>query len=146
MCDDSAAELEDIEPELKTRPEVIAVRVGIYGALQRWPEMAMLARRLVEVEPEEAQGWIYLAYATRRAESIETARNILLRAEERCPEEPMIKFNLACYACQLGMLAEAKAYLTKAIRRAKCIRELALNDPDLEPLWDSLAVEWREGE
>ena len=46
---EAAEALEDIEPDLKNRPEVIAVRVGIYEFLKRWEEMAML----VEMLPDE---------------------------------------------------------------------------------------------
>lgn len=94
------------------------------------------------MEPQQAQWWIHLAYGTRRADSLERARDILMRAEKHHPEEPIIKFNLACYACQLGKIEDARGYLEQATRRAKSLRLLALSDPDLEPLWDSLAVEW----
>jgi len=52
----------------------------------------------------------------------------------------MIAFNLACYACQLGRLEEAREWLRKAMDLGdeKEIKTRALDDPDLEPLWANI--------
>ena len=49
-------------------------------------------------------------------------------------------FNLACYSCRLGKLKEAVHWLEKAIDVAgkKDIRQLALDDPDLEAVWSQI--------
>jgi hypothetical protein len=64
----------------------------------------------------------------------------LLPAGEKFPQEPMVAFNLACYACQLGDLAAAREWLARAERISgrAAIREQALADADLEPLWAEL--------
>jgi hypothetical protein len=56
------------------------------------------------------------------------------------PEHKMMRYNLACYSCQLGNLKEAMQWLEKAIDLAgkKDIRLMALDDPDLEPLWTKI--------
>ena len=46
-------------------------------------------------------------------------------------------FNLACYAAQLGNLDEAKEHLARAIDLDRGIRMMVLDEPDLEPLWES---------
>jgi hypothetical protein len=48
-----------------------------------------------------------------------------------------MRYNLACYACQLGNLKEARQWLEKAfaIGDSKQLKLMALDDPDLEPLW-----------
>jgi Tfp pilus assembly protein PilF len=81
---------------------------------------------------------ISLAYATRRANSIQAAKEILLNAEPRFPKEPAIKYNLACYFCQTGHIQKAKNYLKKAFEIDLNWRRAALEDEDLKPLWDSL--------
>ena len=48
----------------------------------------------------------------------------------------MIAFNLACYASVTGRMEDAKERLRNAIELDKNIRELALDDEDLRPLWD----------
>lgn len=54
--------------------------------------------------------------------------------------EPILHFNLACYECQLGELEVAKARLAHAFKLEPKCRLMALDDDDLAPLWDSLAV------
>jgi tetratricopeptide (TPR) repeat protein len=80
--------------------------------------------------------WIIsYAFATRRAVSIEVAKEILLKAEQQFPKEAVILFNLACYECQLGRLDPAKEYLKRAFEIDPDLRRAALEDHDLEPLW-----------
>jgi len=55
------------------------------------------------------------------------------------PTDPTIQFNLACYEAQIGSLDRAKAYLKRATEIDPKFRLMALEDPDLEPLWPSLA-------
>lgn len=74
------------------------------------------------------------AYATRRAESLTAAEKILLEAERLHPAEPTIQFNLGCYACQRGALAEARRRVARAIALDKKFIGAAASDPDLEPL------------
>ena len=52
MFDDAALVLEEIEPEDKTRNEVLAARVALYIAAKKWDMAAAVASHLVKVEPE----------------------------------------------------------------------------------------------
>ena len=70
MLDDAALALEEIEPEDKTRNEVLEARVSLYMAAKKWDMAASVASHLVKVEPEETGWWINLAYATRRAAEV----------------------------------------------------------------------------
>jgi hypothetical protein len=136
---DANAELEAIDAEVRHVPEVLTVRLEIYRGLEKWELMRTVAARLTAHDPEDADWAISLAYATRRAQSIEAAKLILLEAVERLPDEPILHFNLACYECQLGELEVAKSRLAHAFKLAPKCRLMALDDEDLKPLWDSLA-------
>jgi Flp pilus assembly protein TadD len=94
---------------------------------------------LVKVDSQTAGWWISLAYAVRRTESVEKAEAILLRAQAIHPKVAIIAFNLACYASVTGRIEDAKARLRHAIELDKDIRELALDDEDLKPLWNWIA-------
>ena len=98
---------------------------------------------LAKYDPDEVQWAISWAYASRRAQSIEIAKGILLHALERHPKEAVLHYNLACYECQLGNLTEAKARLEATFKLDRGYRETSLNDEDLEPLWNSLATDLR---
>ena len=75
--------------------------------------MAEIAKRLADFQPDDVQWTISLAYATRRADSIPAAKQILLNAESKFPKEAIIKYNLACYFCQTEETETAKSYLKK---------------------------------
>jgi tetratricopeptide (TPR) repeat protein len=98
MFEDAAQALEEIEPEDKTRNEVLYARVDIYLAAKKWDMAAAVARHLVKVDPGNPGAWINLAYSVRRTESIEQAEAILLKARALHPKSALIAFNLACYA------------------------------------------------
>ena len=138
MFVDANSELEKIDPFCRAAPEVLAVRIAIYHGLQKWELMQEIAKRLAEFQPDDIQWTISLAYATRRADSIQAAKEILLNAEPKFPKEGIIKYNLACYSCQTGDIEAAKNYLKKAFEINSSWRLNALNDEDLKPMWDSL--------
>ena len=138
MFQDANDQLEKIDPFNRAAPEVLAVRLAIYRGLKKWELMQQIAKRLKEFQPDNVQWTISLAYATRRAYSIDVAMEILLDAEAKFPREAAIPYNLACYYCQLGEMEKAKRYLKKAFEIDLNWRKAALDDEDLRPLWDSL--------
>jgi Flp pilus assembly protein TadD len=91
---------------------------------------------LVKTDPDNPSAWINLAYSVRRAESIERAEEILLKARDLHPKSALIVFYLACYASVAGRMEEAKGRLRHAINLDKDIRRLALDDKDLRPMCD----------
>ena len=88
-----------------------ALRIAIYRGLEKWELMQEIAKRLAQFPPDDIQWTISLAFATRRANSIQAAKELLLNAEPKFPNEPAIKYNLACYFCQMGDIKTAKNYL-----------------------------------
>ena len=74
----------------------------------------------------------------------EEAREVLLPVVGKFPHVPAIFYDLACYACRLGNLPEARQWLARAftvaeeLRYGERTRLLALDDPDLEPLWKEI--------
>jgi tetratricopeptide (TPR) repeat protein len=131
-------ELDKIDPFNRAAPEVLAMRLAIYRGLQKWELMREIAKRLADFQPNEIQWTISLAYATRRADSIQAAKEILLNAEAKFPKESAIKYNLACYFCQTGDIKTARNYLKKAFDIDLNWRVAALEDADLQPIWDSI--------
>ena len=126
-------------PRTRHRTEVLGARVALYITAKKWDMAAAVASHLVKVEPENEAWWINLAYSVRRSEGIEKAEAILLRAQAIHPKVAMIAFNLACYASVTGRMEDAKERLRNAIELDKDIRELALDDEDLKPLWEWIA-------
>jgi tetratricopeptide (TPR) repeat protein len=136
-------ELEKITPLLQDHPAVLSVRYEAYAKAKQWDVAADIADALVKMMPDQPSVWICRAYATRRKAGggIPDARQILTEAESKFPGESLIRYNLACYECQLGNLKEAMKWLEKAmdVGGKKDVQMMALDDPDLEPMWREIA-------
>ena len=138
---DADAELDKIGAVNRAHPLVLAIRIEIYRGLHKWELMAEISKRLLEWDPQDVQWRISYAFATRRAVSIEAARDILRKAVHKFPKEAIIYFNLACYDCQLARIDSAKEFLKKAFEIEPKGRVAALDDEDLKPLWTSFELE-----
>jgi Flp pilus assembly protein TadD len=132
-------ELKKIAPELRAHPDVLVAGWHIYARSQNWNMADEIARELLQIQPQEPQYWIWHAYSTRRMAGggIPKAKVLLGKAQQLIPQEPLISYNLGCYECQLGNLEAAWTWLEIAFNSGdpKAFKSLALEDPDLEPLW-----------
>lgn len=135
MALDADAEIDRIDPELRHLPEVLVARVCIYLTLEKWELMQTVAKRLVNHNPDNLQWTVWLAYATRRAVSIDAAKRILLEAVERHPDAALFHYNLACYESVQGEVEVAKARLQHALKLDPSLRLKAVDDPDLKAVW-----------
>ncbi len=137
MTTEAADEFSKIDEGVHGQTDVLKVALSLYQEEADWPKTRRTAAELCQREPGNAGWWITFAYATRRAENIEAAEEILLTAAKIHPNEPTIVFNLGCYACQRGNLISAKAYVTRAIELDENFAQLVRTDPDLNALRNS---------
>lgn len=116
------------------------MRFRVYSEAKHWELALVVAETLVELLPEDPHAWIHRSFALHELKRMKEAQELLLPALEKFKREPLIAYNLACYACQLGNQDRAKELLALAYERGdpKEIKLMALNDPDLGPLWHSL--------
>jgi Flp pilus assembly protein TadD len=109
---------------------------------KNWRDALAVAERELASAPDESSGWLHRAYALRRVDGggLPTAWEALLPAAEKFPKEPVIAFNLACYACQLSDLPAARKWLRRAMKIGgkQAIQKMALADNDLKPLWPEI--------
>ena len=138
MFQDAEAELAAVGAEVCQLPEFLAVKLAYFMGKGEWPGALGFAKALVDMDPENSQWPISLAYVTRRAECIQAAKAILLDAISKFPKEPIIPYNLTCYDCQLGDIPSAKKFFEVALRMEPKIWRMALEDDDLKPLWDEI--------
>ena len=134
MVREAAAEFEHLSASERDTTPALALRVALCQEQHDWPALRDASIALVRRVPGEAGGWITWAYAVRRAESLGAAEEILRLAETKHPAEPTIQFNLGCYACLNGDLAEARRRVDRAIALDPSFRALAATDPDLAAL------------
>ena len=139
---EARAELEAISAANRQHPDVLEVRWTICAKEEKWDDALVAARDILSRTPEEPDGWLHYAYALRRAKKggLKQAWGLLRPIAEKFPKEPVIAFNLACYACQLEEMDEARDWLQRAcaIGGKKHIKQMALADADLKPLWNEI--------
>lgn len=135
MFEEANDELEELPPELRADDEVLGLRIEIFQKLAKWEFARVLAESLAKRSPENPGWWLSWSYALRREQSVVAAQVVLRRASEIHPDVALIAYNLACYACVLGDLAEARTLLKIAFGMDRTLKRIALDDSDLEPLW-----------
>lgn len=138
---EAGEEIAKISPANLEHPDVLEARWQICAALKSWDAGLEVAEVLMSRSPERDSAWLHRAYALRRARSggLQKAWDALRPAHEKFPGSPLIPYNLACYAAQLGRLEEAWEWLHKAMEAAKdvnTIKQMALADEDLKGLFD----------
>jgi len=142
LRDDARAELEQISAANQSHPDVLEVRWELLAREELWAQALATAEKLVAGAPDRASGWLHQAYAARRVPGggLEQAWAVLHPAAKRFPKEPTVFYNLACYACQLQRLAEAREWLRQAVAVGgrEQIKRMALTDDDLAPLWPEI--------
>jgi predicted Zn-dependent protease len=133
-------ELAKLPAEVAQHPEVLRVRYHVCEKRGDWERATETARVLCQVAPQLAFGWIHQAYALHELRRTKEAYAVLRPVVDRFPSEYIMRYNLACYSCQLGKLDEARAWLRKsiAVAGAGTIKQLAATDRDLESLWEEI--------
>jgi predicted Zn-dependent protease len=136
-------ELDKISPRLRMHPDVLLLCYEIFAKAKWWEAAFYVAQALVEIEPKEPCGWINQAFALRKMISggAQAAWDALLPAADKFPKNPIIPYNLACYACQMDKLDDARDWLKLAMALGVSdeFKLMALDEPDLKPL--CLAIE-----
>jgi len=133
-------ELDQITASLRAHPDVLLVRCEVYAKAKKWEMASEISRAITELVPDSPHGWIHLAFALHEMQRTKEAWNVLLPVVDQFPQESFMRYNLACYACQLGLLEEAKLWLEKAfeISDVKKMKLMALEDSDLKPMWKEI--------
>lgn len=134
---EAESELDQIDEAFAGHPKVLEVRYKMYAASKQWDRAVDVGKKARDLMPDEQWGYFYAAYALHELKRTQEAYDIIKPAVEKFPGERIMHYNLACYACQLGKLKEAMDWFHKTvlIPGKENIREMALLDKDLEPLW-----------
>lgn len=142
--EEAEKELGSLGPAWQQHPDVLEVRWMIRARQERWEDALQIARSLLHAAPERVSGWIHQAYALRRAPrgGLAAAWDVLRPATGRFPQEPIVAYNLSCYACQMQRLDESRSWLKRAMALGgkEEIRKQALADEDLKPLWSEIRM------
>lgn len=133
-------ELEKITSENNYHPAVLAMRWQVYAAAGWWEAAYVVSKALCEFAPCSCEAWICQANTLRHYRGVGEAWNTLLGVVKKFPNDSVIRYNLACYAAQLGLLEESCGWLVQAFEMEQSVqlKLAAIYDPDLQPLWDKI--------
>lgn len=137
MTDEALAELDALPPEELNLPETNAVRTAILIRRRNWEGALELARLLCRSHPDQPSPYLDVAFCLHELRRTEEAKQTLLSGPALLRKSGIFYYNMACYEAQLGNIGSARDYLSQAVRLDDHYREMALDDPDLEPLKNS---------
>ena len=133
-------EIEHIEGESGCHPAVLSMRWQIYAAARWWEAAYVVSKALCEFAPQSPEAWICQANTLRNYKGVIEAWSLLLSIVNKFQKDPVIRYNLACYAAQMGLLEEACGWLVQAFELEESVqlKLAAVYDPDLQPLWERI--------
>ena len=103
-------------------------------SLERYVDAIAPLRKVAELEPENVQVLLALGWCHKRTGRIDLAIEALETALAADHEEPLIRYNLACYHSVAGDKRHALAYLEQALVLDPNYRLLIDHEPDFDPL------------
>ena len=140
LFDEAEKELKQIPEEICNHPDILDAEWKIRAGLKQWQRALDVSERILSRAPEQIAGWVHRSYSLHELERTQDAMDCLLPAYRKFPSNFIVPYNLACYACQMGDLVNAKTWLERAVKRGdkKIVKKMALADEDLEPLWSEI--------
>lgn len=138
MWEDAWNELERLVPRFRHLPRVWLLLVLIFNHMGRWEYAVVLGKEVLRQYPHFSAMYLAAAHALRHYEGAAAARAVLVAGEALLKEEGVYHFLLATYECQLGDLESAKAEVERACEMDGRFRSQALDEADLEALWESM--------
>jgi tetratricopeptide (TPR) repeat protein len=137
LLNEASDELEAIDFADRFLPTVLAARVDLHMEAKHWDIVIGVGRELTSRAPDLERGWIGWAYALRELGRIAEAKAVLLEADPRHgANSATLNYNLACYHCLLGEMAEARTRLSIACKMHPDFKKDAIDDRDLERMWN----------
>jgi Flp pilus assembly protein TadD len=103
-------------------------------ALERYADAIVPLRKVAELEPENVQVLVALGWCHKRTGRIDLAIEALEMALAADSDEPLIRYNLACYHSVAGDKRHALAYLEQALALDPEYRLLIDHEPDFDSL------------
>ena len=141
MFEDANDALEDLPNGLKVHPLVLGSRLTLLIAMKRWEDSVILARSLTKLWPEEPAFYFQTSFCLHELRRTSEAKAALMAAPADVQGQPHFLFKLACYEAQLGNVARAKELLKACFEEDEGMKQAALDDPDLKPVWSILSTQ-----
>src|ERR1043165_6773718 len=131
-------ELEKLSPENRRHPAALSVRWQVYATAEWWEAAWIVSKVLCEALPDSPEAWICQANTVRKYKGTPEALGVLETVRRKFRNHPVVLYNLACYASQVGRFDDANRWLTRAFQTEDgvALKIAAVYDSDLRPLWE----------
>jgi predicted Zn-dependent protease len=138
MYSDAWMVLDDLPPEDKAHPLVVLLRLDILLGMDRWDDAVALGTGACRQWPVIDGFFLKTATALMELQDHPKAKFLLLAGPESLQQKAPYWYDLACCQCRTGEIEEAKKSIVECFNREQVFRGRALDDPDLEGIWESL--------
>lgn len=138
MMEDALEELGHLPPALRSRLDVLQMRLCACMRVHRWEDALRASEKLCELQPQEGMGYIHAAFCLHELGRTPEARDRLLGGPAALLREATYHYNLGCYDAALGDIESAQNHLQASFRLDRKFREYAKTDPDLKSVWATL--------
>jgi tetratricopeptide (TPR) repeat protein len=136
--EEAAKELHDLPAVFNATSSFVKAWIRIYEAKKQWKEVQYLATTLNNQKPQDLFGINKLAESLFQQGRHADALSKMGEAPSlRGADYPLVRYNLARYFCASGLLKEAAEHLKAAFTLDQSLKPKALNDPDLQTLWEA---------
>lgn len=132
MNRESVAELNAIERESQTRPEVLQLRLHHLMREKKWGRALVVSRKLCRVAPHCTTGYLHAGFCLHELGKTLQAKKLLLKGPVALLREPIYYYNMGCYDALLGNRKSAQVHLLTSFKLDPSFRDIAKKDPDLE--------------
>lgn len=138
LYDDAWAELDKLGPGGGADPDVSILRLDILLGLNRWEDAVALGIGCCRDWQNHDGIFLRTASALAGLEDFGKALELLRNAPEELQQKPEYHYLVARCASRAGRIADAKLALRECFNRDRSYRQRGLDDPDLQPVWNSL--------
>lgn len=134
------SELEEITPPNRAHPHVLEMRCRIYEAAGKWEMSLAVAKTLCDQLAKWLPGWIHQARCLHELGKTHEAYHLLVDVVELFPDNQTIRYDIAVYAAQRGLLEEALEWLKLVFKVDGDgeFRKRALDDERLGRVWKEI--------
>lgn len=137
----AAIDLQKIPRSKWSHPTILRLRYSLLATASFWELAADVAAAHCELNPRSPAAWISWANALDNLGRTQDARIAMLLALTKARPHFRTCYTLGCFSCKLKDFDEALYWLKQAIGRgdSRTIRQMALADPNFEPLREQIA-------
>jgi len=115
-------------------PQILYYQGEALRALERYPEAIVPLTRVARAEPDNIRAWLALGWCHKRSGRIDLAIEALETAMGIDSDEPLVRYNLACYCSVAGDKQRALSYLEQALSLDANYRLLIAHEPDFDAI------------